>query len=88
MRVFILENVKRLWSEFNLISFDEMGFEEQIGEKEDTLNVFKSSLGNCFIFENIKNIRNISNLFKIDANCKSSQTTTQEKSLDSLKVIF
>lgn len=50
--------------------------------------MFKSPLGNYFIFENMKNMRNIPSLFKIDANSKNSQSIRQENKMESLKVSF
>lgn len=82
---FVVEYVKRLWNESNILS-DDLLLEEQRVDKEDTFSMFKSPLGNYFIFENMKNMRNIPNLFKIDATSKSPQSIRQENKMEGLKV--
>lgn len=57
-----------------------------VGQMESRFKVFKSPLGNYFTFENMKNMRNIPKVFKVDGNGKCFQSDTQDSVLDGLKV--
>lgn len=53
---------------------------------ENSEDVFKSPMGNYFIFDNMKNMRNIPKVFKVDDNGGNQQKESQNCNLAELKV--
>lgn len=77
---FLPERIRNLWkcSTFQTEHKTTRASHSQPTEKK--FNIFKSPLGNYFVFENVRNVRNIPNLIRIEF--KSTETPAADKNND------
>lgn len=59
-------------------------------DRESKFNIFKSPLGNYFVFENLSNVRNIPSMLKIECNAgqASKKQENSETDGENLEVNF